>query len=68
MNTPLGQRICLAIETFMVDNAMYFIFMGLVIVVVLDFYNRFLRINRDWANMDITDAWSRLQLRRRYKL
>ena len=68
MPESLGQKVLLAIEKFVIDHIMFFFILGLLIIIIADFYNRYLRINRNTDNVDLMKEYNNLQLRRKYKL
>jgi hypothetical protein len=68
MLETLGQRVALAVETFIMNRAMLFILLFLIIVVIADFYNRYIRINQNADDIDLMKEYNNLQLRRKYKL
>lgn len=67
MLNSLGERVCLATERFLVNHSMALLILVLLFVIAADFYNRFLRINRDTYHIDLMKEYSELQMRRRYK-
>ena len=68
MPETLAQKVLLALEQFVVDHIMFFVIIGLLFIIIGDFYNRYLRINRNTDNVDLMKEYNNLQLCRRYKL
>lgn len=64
----LGQVVILAVTTFVLNHAVLFIGLASIVIISLDFYNRFWRINRDTDNVDLINRYGKLSLLRRYKL
>lgn len=64
----LGQVVILAVTTFVLNYAVLFIGLASIVIISLDFYNRFWRINRDTDNVDLINRYGKLSLLRRYKL
>lgn len=64
----LGQVVILAVTTFVLNYAVLFIGLASIVIIFLDFYNRFWRINRDTDNVDLINRYGKLSLLRRYKL
>lgn len=63
----MGQMTLSVIGQFLKNNSFLitiFIFWG---VLFLDYYNRFLKINRKTDKVNLIKRWSQLQLLRRYK-
>jgi hypothetical protein len=67
MPETLAQKTCLAIETFIINHVMIFIVLGLLYIIVIDFYNRYFRINRNTDHIDLMREYNNLQLRRKYE-
>lgn len=66
-NETLGSKLLASFETFLLNNV--FILIGLVFIFygVLSFYYRFLYVNRDTDNVDLSKRYVKLEMFRRYR-
>lgn len=67
MNSALGQKIGLIIETFIVDHAFFFIVLGLLFAFAMDYYHRYLKVIKDTDHIDLIKRYVKLQMLRRYR-
>lgn len=63
----LGQTILMFIGEIVRDYSFYLVLLFLGAVFAMDYYNRFLRINRNTDNIDLMARYCQLKLIRRYK-
>jgi len=62
----LGQDIINWIVACCLDLALLFIGLLSLSVIVLDFYNRYVKVNRNTDDIDLMSRYVELQMRRRY--
>lgn len=64
----LGQQVILLLKQFVIEHCFLLTLVGIFGLAVFDFYNQYLRINKNTDHIDIMERYINLQLRRRYKL
>lgn len=64
----LGQQVILLFKQFVIEHCFLLTLLGIFCLAVYDFYNQYLRINKNTDHIDIMERYINLQLRRRYKL
>lgn len=62
----LNQRVMEFIGRTFLDHAMIYILIFCTIYAVVEYYNNFLRINKNTDNIDLIDQYIHLKMRHRY--
>lgn len=61
----LGQRITYAFSEFLVDNSFYIVVLVTLVLFFLDFYHRFVRINKATDEINLVERYCWLQYYRK---
>jgi hypothetical protein len=63
----LGQRVLGAMQQVILDNVFIIIALIVVSLLIMDYYNRFLRIVKNTDNVNLIERYCWLQVYKRYK-
>lgn len=57
----LGQKVSNVFQQFFVDNSYYIVVLVTLALCVVDFYNRYMRINKNTDNIDLIERYCWLE-------